>query len=76
MDKLQKLSVNVETGEETLIDLTDEEILVFQAGVEALENEKAQIEAKIKSDEETKQAAIEKLAALGLTTDDLKALGL
>lgn len=76
MQKLQKLSVNVETGEETLIDLTPDEIAQFEASVQALENEKAEIKAKIKADEETKEAAIAKLAALGLTTDDLKALGL
>ena len=76
MDKLQKLSVNVETGEETLIDLTPEEVIEFKAGVKALEDEKAEILAKIKTDEETKAAAEAKLAALGLTADDLKALGL
>ncbi len=76
MDKLQKLSVNVETGEETLIDLTPDEIAEFEASVQALEDEKAAILAKIKTDEETKAAAQAKLAALGLTVDDLKALGL
>jgi uncharacterized small protein (DUF1192 family) len=76
MDKLQKLSVNVETGEETLIDLTPEEVAEFEIGVKALQDEKAEIEAKIKSDEAAKLAAEAKLAALGLTTDDLKALGL
>lgn len=76
MTSLQKLSVNVETGEETLIDLTADEVAAFQASVKALEDEKAAILAKIKSDEETKAAAQAKLAALGLTTEDLKALGL
>lgn len=76
MTSLQKLSVNVETGEETLIDLTPEEVVEFEAGVKALEDEKAAILAKVKSDEEAKAAAEAKLAALGLTTDDLKALGL
>jgi hypothetical protein len=76
MDKLQKLSVNVETGEETLVDLTADEIVKFEASVKALEDEKAAIKAKIKSDLETKEAAQAKLAALGLTAEDLKALGL
>ena len=76
MDKLQKLSVNVETGEETLIDLTPEEVAEFEVGVKALQDEKAEIKAKIKSDEAAKAAAEAKLAVLGLTTDDLKALGL
>ena len=72
----QKLSVNVETGENTLIDLTSKEVAEFEAGVKALQDEKAEIEAKIKSDEAAKAAAEAKLAVLGLTTDDLKALGL
>ena len=72
----QKLSVNVETGENTLIDLTSKEVAEFEAGVKALQDEKAEIEAKIKSDEAAKEAAQAKLAALGLTADDLKALGL
>jgi hypothetical protein len=76
MTQLQKLSVNVETGEETLIDLTAEEIADFEASVKALEDETANIKAKIKNDEETKAAAEAKLAALGLTAEDLKALGL
>jgi uncharacterized small protein (DUF1192 family) len=76
MTQLQKLSVNVETGEETLIDLTADEIAAFELGVKALEDETANIKAKIKSDEETKAAAEAKLAVLGLTAEDLKALGL
>jgi uncharacterized small protein (DUF1192 family) len=76
MTKLQKLSVNVETGEETLIDLTPDEVATFEAGVKALQDEKAALLAKVKTDEETKAAAEAKLAALGLTADDLKALGL
>ena len=63
----QKLSVNVETGENTLIDLTSKEVAEFEAGVKALQDEKAEIEAKIKSDEAAKEAAQAKLAALGLT---------
>jgi hypothetical protein len=76
MTSLQKLSVNVETGEETLIDLTADEVATFEASVKALEDEKVAILAKVKSDEEAKAAAEAKLAALGLTADDLKALGL
>ena len=76
MTKLQKLSVNVETGEESLIDLTAEELADFEASVKALEDEQEAVKAKVKSDAETKEAAQAKLAALGLTADDLKALGL
>ena len=72
----QKLSVNVETGEETLIDLTADEVAEFEASVKALQDAEDAAKAKVKSDAENKAAAQAKLAALGLTTDDLKALGL
>ena len=71
MTKLQKLSVNVETGEETLIDLTAEELADFEANVKALENETVAAKAKVKSDAETKAAL---LAKLGITADEAKLL--
>ena len=72
----QKLSVNVETGENTLIDLTAEELADFEASVKALQDAEAVAKATVKTDEENKAAAEAKLAALGLTIGDLKALGL
>jgi pimeloyl-CoA synthetase len=76
MSKPQKLSVNVETGEEILVDLNKDEILEFEASVKALENETLTIKTNAKAKEEAKSSAQTKLAALGLTADDLKALGL
>lgn len=63
---------NVQTGEETLRDYTPEEIA---------EVEKAQVEAAkkklLQSEVDAKKAEAQaKLAALGLTADDLRALGL
>ena len=72
----QKLSVNVETGEEILIDLTADELADFEASVKALQDAEAVAKATVKTDEENKAAAEAKLAALGLTIGDLKALGL
>ena len=60
MTKLQKLSVNVKTGEETLIDLTADEVTDFEASVKALEDETVAAKAKIKSDAETKAALLAK----------------
>ena len=71
MDKLQKLSVNVETGEETLIDLTADELAEFEASVKALQDAEEAAKAKVKSDEENKAALLEKL---GITADEAKLL--
>lgn len=63
---------NTATGEIIDREMTDEEYALFKADVEA--NAERQAEAETKS---AKKAAAEaKLADLGLTPDDLKALGL
>ena len=63
---------NVETGEITDRDMTKAEAdaIKAQAELDAIEVAKGEKIA------EAKEAAIAKLAALGLTDDDLKALGL
>ena len=63
-----KLVHNVETGEIAEIELTTEEIAEL--------NDDGGIAAKKQAEAIAKEAAQAKLAALGLTTDDLKALGL
>jgi hypothetical protein len=69
---MKKLVHNVETGEVAEVDMTAEEV----AQVE-LDREIAKQEAKALADkEENKALATAKLEALGLTADDLKALGL
>lgn len=65
-------TVNAETGEETLRDMNPAELAQLAKEIEereALEQAEAEAQAK-------KAAAEAKLAALGLTSDDLKALGL
>ena len=64
--------VNVQTGEEIVREMNDKEFANYQSDVargEAKDAANAQAEAD-------KAAAEAKLAKLGLTTDDLKALGL
>jgi hypothetical protein len=64
--------VNLETGEETVREMNDEEFANYQSDV-------ARYAAKIAAQAEAeaaKASAQAKLTALGLTTDDLKALGL
>ncbi len=72
--KIIEKEFNVTTGEETIIER--EETALEKAAREKSQanfaNEKTQLEAKAKA----KEAAQAKLAALGLTSDDLAALGL
>ena len=65
-------TVNVETGQITERPFTAEEIA-------KIEENKIKLEAEVEAEAvkaEAKAAAQAKLAALGLTSDDLKALGL
>ena len=64
--------VNCETGEEIVREMNDEEFANYQIDV-AKGKAKEEIQAKAEAE---KAAAEAKLAALGLTADDLKALGL
>ena len=69
-----KIVVNCETGETTVVTLTSEEIAQREADAAAF----AQAEAERVAAEEAAQAAKEsaqaKLAALGLTADEIAAL--
>ena len=72
MSTPQVKEVNAETGEEVLRDMNAAELAQLAKEVaerEALEQAQAEAQAK-------KATAEAKLAALGLTADDLKALGL
>jgi len=71
-----RIEHNVETGEVTEIELTAEEIADVLARQEAAKPKVAAIEAEIAKFKADKESAQAKLAALGLTADDLKALGL
>jgi sRNA-binding protein len=71
-----KIEHNVETGEIKEIELTQEEVIELekQYAESKARNDKAKAEAEAKA--QAKAAAEAKLSALGLTTDDLRALGL
>jgi len=80
-NQYKRLEVNVETGEEIYVDLSPEEIettLAEEARVAALPAPLIEEELQVIENEKqlAKAAAEAKLAALGLTADDLKALGL
>jgi hypothetical protein len=72
--KITLTEINTITGEETITERDETAVEIKER--EAFEAEKAKRLAKQTEAEAAKTAAQAKLAALGLTTDDLKALGL
>lgn len=72
MTKPQIKEYNCETGIETIRDATDAEIAQMEIDTANAVARQAEAEAAAQA----KAAAEAKLAALGLTTEDLKALGL
>ena len=69
-----RVEVNCETGEQTVIELTDQEIAEMEAAKAAFEAEQAAREAEAQAAAEAKASAQAKLAALGLTADEIAAL--
>jgi uncharacterized protein YggE len=69
---MKKSIHNVETGEIIEREMNDIEFAQYQKDKAEAEARKAQAQAKA----EAKEAAQAKLAALGLTVEDLQALGL
>lgn len=71
---MQKKIVNIKTGEETLKDFTKKELADFEQRRE----EEAQIlldsQPEKLAREEAKQSAVNKLAALGLTPEEVAAI--
>ena len=69
-----KLIINCETGEQTEVELTAEEIAQREADAKAYEAEQKAKEAEAAAKAEAKASAEAKLAALGLTADEISAL--
>lgn len=68
--------INVEIDEVIIREMTDEEQAIRNAEVAEYNAKIAAETAQAEAAKLAKEAAQEKLAALGLTTDDLEALGL
>ena len=73
-DTPTKVIVNCETGEQTVVPLTAEEIAQREADAAAFAAEQAAAEAEAQAAAEAKASAQAKLAALGLTADEIAAL--
>jgi hypothetical protein len=74
MTKPTRLEVNCTTGEQTVIELTDEEIAQMEIDRANAEAERAAREAEAEAKAAAKAAAQAKLAALGLTAEEIAAL--
>lgn len=71
---LTRLEINCETGEESIIPLTAEEIAQMEADHIAFEEAQAAAQAEAEAKEAARQSGIAKLLALGLTEDEANAL--
>lgn len=69
-----KLIVNCETGEQTEVELTAEEIAELEAAAAQAEADRLAAEAEAAAKAEVKANAEAKLAAIGLTAEEIAAL--
>jgi hypothetical protein len=74
MSRPTRIEVDCSTGIETIIELTDAEIAQMEADRAAAAARKAEEEAAEAAATEAKASAQAKLAALGLTADEIAAL--
>lgn len=73
-ETLTKVIVDCSTGEETVLPLTAEEIADREAAIAQAVIDKAERDAAEAAKAEAKASAEAKLAALGLTADEIAAL--
>lgn len=73
-DTPTKVIVDCSTGEETILPLTADEIAELEAARVQAEADRAVAEAEAQAKADAKASALAKLAALGLTEDEAKAI--
>lgn len=74
MSRPTRIEVDCSTGIETIIELTDAEIAQMEADATAAAARKAEEDATAQAAAEAKASGQAKLAALGLTADEIAAL--
>jgi predicted HAD superfamily Cof-like phosphohydrolase len=72
---MNKVIVDCSTGEQTVVPLTAEEIAELEAAAAKAEQDRLAAEAEAAAKAAAKAAAEAKLAALGLTAEEIAALG-
>lgn len=73
-DTPTKVIVDCSTGEQSIVPLTADEIAQMEKDRVAFQAERAKAEAEAQAKAEAKASALAKLAALGLTEDEAKAI--
>jgi hypothetical protein len=74
MSNPTRIEIDCETGVESIIELTDAEVAQMQADAQAAEARKAEEDAAAEAAAAAKASGQAKLAALGLTADEIAAL--
>lgn len=74
MTRPTRIEINCETGVESIIELTDQEIADLEAAAVEAAARKAEEDALAAAAAEAKASGQAKLAALGLTSDEIAAL--
>jgi len=74
MSRPTKIVVDCSTGVEEIIELTDQEIADMEAAAVEAAARKAEEDVALATAEAAKESARAKLAALGLTADEIAAL--
>jgi hypothetical protein len=69
-----RIEINCETGVESIIELTDAEVAQMEVDAQAAEARRAEEEAAKAAAADAKASAQAKLAALGLTAEEIAAL--
>ena len=69
-----RVEINCETGEQTVIELTDAEIAAQEAAATQAEADRVAAEAAAQAVADAKASAEAKLSALGLTPEEIAAL--
>jgi hypothetical protein len=69
-----RIEINCETGVESIIELTDAEVAQLEADATAAAARRAEEEAAKQVEADAKASAQAKLAALGLTAEEIAAL--
>ena len=69
-----RIEIDCSTGVETIIELTDAEVAELEAQAAVAEQERQAREAELAAAEAAKASAQSKLAALGLTPEEIAAL--
>lgn len=73
-DKPTKILIDCSTGEQTIVELTDDEIAQLESDRAAAQAQRAEQEAAEAAKAAHRTAAIAKLTALGLTEQEVAAL--